>query len=57
MPDAAKLVAALGMGVLAFIVSFMIMPLFEEETNFGWFVQVNVVVGLIVGWTVIGSRA
>ena len=57
MPDAAKLVAALGMGVLACIVSFMIMPLFEEETNFGWFVQVNVVVGLIVGWTVIGSRA
>ena len=51
--------AAIGMAVLAFIVSFMVMglPLFEADTNFGWFVHVNVVVGLIVGWTVIGSRA
>ena len=59
MPDAARLMAAIGMAVLAFIVSFMVMglPLFEEDTNFGWFVHVNVVVGLIVGWTVIGSRA
>jgi len=57
MPDAAKLVAAFGMAVLAFVVSFMIMPLFEEDTNFGWFVQVNMVVGLIVGWKVIGGRA
>ncbi|MEO0378825.1 MAG: TrgA family protein [Pseudomonadota bacterium] len=57
MPDAAKLVAAVGMAALAFIVSFMIMPLFEEDTNFGWFVHVNVVVGFFVGWTVLGSRA
>ncbi|WP_415402958.1 TrgA family protein [Tateyamaria sp. SN3-11] len=57
MPDAAKLVAALGMAVLAFIVSGMIMPLFEEDTNFGWFTEVNVVVAIIVGWLVIGRRA
>ena len=57
MPDAAKLVAALGLGVLAFIVSGMIMPLFEEDTNFGWFTYVNVAVGLISGWMVIGTRA
>ena len=59
MPDAARLMAAIGMAVLAFVVSFMVMglPLFEEDTNFGWFVHVNVVVGLLVGWTVIGSRA
>lgn len=57
MPDAAKLVAALGMAVLAFVVSGMIMPLFEEDTNFGWFTEVNVVVAIIVGWLVIGRRA
>ena len=57
MPDAAKLVAAVGMAALAFIVSFVIMPLFDEDTNFGWFVHVNVVVGFCVGWTVLGSRA
>ncbi|MEL6449922.1 MAG: TrgA family protein [Pseudomonadota bacterium] len=57
MPDAAKLVAALGLAVLAFVVSGMIMPLFEEDTNFGWFVYINVAVGFFVGWLVIGVRA
>ncbi|MEM8654165.1 MAG: TrgA family protein [Pseudomonadota bacterium] len=57
MPDAAKLVAALGLGIVAFIASRMIMPLFDPETNFGWFTQVNIVVGLVTGWMVIGTRA
>ncbi|MEL6464596.1 MAG: TrgA family protein [Pseudomonadota bacterium] len=57
MPDAAKLVAAVGLGIVGFIVSLMIMPLFEPETNFGWFTQVNIGVGLITGWMVIGTRA
>ena len=53
MPDAAKLMAAAGMAVLAFIVTGLIIPLFEEETNFGYFTHVNVVLGAIVGWIVI----
>ncbi len=57
MPNAAKLVGALAMAVLAFIVSGMVMSLFEETTNFGWFIQVNIGLGLLVGWMVIGSRA
>ncbi|MBY5932625.1 TrgA family protein [Tateyamaria omphalii] len=57
MPDAAKLVGGLGLAILAFIVSGMIMPLFEEDTNFGWFTYVNVAVGFISGWMVIGGRA
>lgn len=57
MPDAAKLVAAACMSILAFVVSFMIMPLFEEDTNFGWFVYVNVAVGFVTGWLVMGRRA
>lgn len=57
MPNSAKLVGALGMAVLAFIVSQLIIPLFEEDTNFGYFVHVNVVLGALVGWNVIGSRA
>ncbi len=57
MPDAAKLMAAAGMAVLAFIVTGLIIPLFEEETNFGYFTHVNVVLGAIVGWIVIGRRA
>lgn len=57
MPDAAKLVGAIGMAILAFIVSGMVMPLFEEETNFGYFTHVNVVLGALVGWLTIGKRA
>lgn len=57
MPNAAKLVAGMGLALLAFIVSGMIMPLFEEDTNFGYFTHVNLVLGFLTGWTVIGSRA
>lgn len=57
MPNAAKLTAALGMAILAFVVTGMIMALFEEETNFGWFTYINVILGFLVGWMVIGSRA
>jgi len=57
MPNAAKLVAAVGMAILAFFVTGMVMELFEEDTNFGWFIHVNVVLGFVVGWLVIGSRA
>ena len=45
MPNAAKLVAAVGMAILAFIVTGMVKGLFDEVTNFGWFTQVNMVLG------------
>lgn len=57
MPSAAKLVAALGLALLAFVVSGLIIPLFPESTNFGYFVYVNVALGVCVGWIVIGKRA
>jgi hypothetical protein len=57
MPDAAKLVAALCMAALGFVVSGLIMGLFDDEMNFGWFTQVNMALGAIVGWIVIGRRA
>ena len=57
MPDAAKLVGALGLAVLAFVLSGMVMGLFEEDKNFGWFPYVNVVLGIAVGWVFVGRRA
>ena len=60
MPDASRLVGALCLAVVGFILSGLIMPVFEEangETNFGWFIWVNVVIGLAVGWTSMGKRA
>lgn len=56
MPDAAKLVAAIGMAVLAFLMSGQVMGLYPEDMNFGWFVLVNVCIGVLVGWFVLGTR-
>ena len=57
MPTAARLVAALCLALLAFIVSGQVKDQFPEGTYFGWFTQVNIALGLVVGWTVMGRRA
>lgn len=57
MPDAARLVAALSLGLMAFVVSRQIIPLMPEGTDFGYFIWVNVGIGVICGWVVMGSRA
>jgi cation transport ATPase len=57
MPDAARLVSALCLALIAFIVSGQVMPLMPEGTDFGWFTWINVALGVIVGWIVMGKRA
>ena len=57
MPDAARLFAALGLAITAFIVSGQIMPLMPEGTNFGYFTWVNMGIGALSGWIVMGKRA
>lgn len=56
MPTAGKGVAAVLMAALAWYASDMYRTLMPESTNFGWFNEVNVVIGLVSGWFVIGSR-
>jgi len=57
MPNAARLIAALSLALIGFIVSGQIKPLFPEGTNFGHFTNVNMVLGLVCGWVVMGKRA
>ncbi|UOA27200.1 TrgA family protein [Pseudosulfitobacter sp. DSM 107133] len=57
MPDAARLVAAICLAIVAFIVSGQIVPLMPESTDFGYFLYVNIILGAVVGWTVMGPRA
>lgn len=57
MPDAARLVAALSLAIIAFIVSGQIIPLMPEGLDFGWFTYVNIGIGLICGWIIMGKRA
>lgn len=57
MPDAARLIAAICIGVIAFAVSYLIMPLMPESTEFGSFVYINAILGIVTGWTIMGKRA
>jgi hypothetical protein len=56
MPTAARLVSAICLAIVAYIISEMVKPLMPESTNFGYFVPVNIVLGLGVGWFVMGKR-
>ena len=57
MPTAAKLVAAVLWGALAWYVSQLIKPLFPPGSDVGWFAEINAVIGVVLGWRVAGSRA
>tara|TARA_R110000822_G_scaffold44281_1_gene118948 strand:+ start:563 stop:1003 length:441 start_codon:yes stop_codon:yes gene_type:complete len=57
MPTAARLTAAMCLAVLAGILSKMIIPLMPENTQFCYFIPINVALGLLAGWTVMGPRA
>lgn len=57
MPTGARLMAAISLAVLAFVLSGMVVPLMPESTDFGYFLPLNVLLGLVVGWRVMGKRA
>ncbi|AHD01034.1 TrgA family protein [Leisingera methylohalidivorans] len=57
MPTGARLTAAFCLALVAFIVSFLVMPQLPEGTDFGYFVHVNVALGLLSGWIFMGKRA
>ncbi len=56
-PTAAKLVAALILGITGFLLSGLVIPLLPEGTNVGWFPLINVGLGLLTGWITVGRRA
>jgi uncharacterized membrane-anchored protein YitT (DUF2179 family) len=56
MPTAARLMAALCLAVLAYFLSGIVMPLMPESTDFGYFLPVNIVLGLLAGWIIMGPR-
>lgn len=57
MPTAARLVAALSLALVAAVVSLLVMQRMTEIADFGYFLYVNIVLGLLVGWLVMGHRA
>ncbi|UWR23896.1 TrgA family protein [Sulfitobacter sp. S190] len=57
MPTAAKLVAAVLLAVLAYILSELVRPLMPEGTAFGNFNYVNMAIGALTGWFIMGRRS
>ncbi|EEE38057.1 tellurite resistance protein [Rhodobacteraceae bacterium KLH11] len=57
MPTASRLVAALCLLVIAFLVSSMIIDNGEEGKSYGYFTYVNMLLGVACGWVIMGKRA
>ena len=57
MPTASRLVAALCLVVIAFIVSGMVIQNGPEDKEYGKFTYVNMSLGFICGWVIMGKRA
>lgn len=57
MTNAARLVAALCLALTAFIVSGQIMSVMPDGTGFGYFTYVNMLLGIVCGWKIMGKRA
>lgn len=57
MPTMGRLVAGIVFGALAYYVSTLIIPLYEEGTVPKFFAIINTAIGILMGWIVAGSRA
>ena len=57
MPTAPKALAAFCLAVLGYLASELVKTLVPEITNFGNFSYVNMALGALVGWIVVGKRA
>ncbi|GAA6187059.1 hypothetical protein NBRC116596_01220 [Litorivita sp. NS0012-18] len=57
MPTGAKLMAAICLAGLGWIVSNEVRMLLPDQGDFGWFNVVNGVIGAACGWFILGTRA
>jgi len=57
MPTGGKLVAAIAFAALAYFITDLVKPLLPEGSRIGWFSPVNAVIGMVMGWTIMGKGA
>ena len=57
MPTGGKLVGAIMFALLAYWLSDLVKPLMSEGAQVGMFSPVNALIGLIMGWTLMGRGA
>lgn len=56
MPTAGRLVAAILLGGLAYFCATLVIAIWPVDYNFGWFKEFSGLVGVVMGWRVIGKR-
>lgn len=57
MPTGGKLIAAICFGALAYFITDLVKPLLPEGTQVGWFSPINALIGMAMGWTIMGKGA
>ena len=57
MPSSSKVSGSLCLCALAYILSELAKPQFIDNFNFGYFTYVSMLVGVIIGWVLMGKRA
>lgn len=57
MPTGGKLIGAIVFALLAYFISDLIKPLLPEGTATGLFSPVNAIIGLVMGWRIMGRAA
>lgn len=57
MPTAARIVAAVCIAFVAWVVSGLIKLRMSDQPDFGYFVPICVIVGALCGWMILGRRA
>lgn len=57
MPSAGRFVGAIFFGFIAWYVSELFKPLMPEGTAFGRFSEYNALVGVVMGWIMLGLRS
>lgn len=57
MPSAGRFVGVIIFGFIAWYVSELFKPLMPEGTSFGRFSEYNAVIGMVLGWVMLGLRS
>lgn len=57
MPTGGKLIGAIVFAALAYFITDLVKPLLPEGTPATWLSPVNALVGLVMGWTIMGKGA
>ena len=57
MPTGGKLVAAIAFAAFAYFITDLVKPLLPEGSRVGWFSPINALIGMAMGWTIMGRGA